>query len=133
MADKIEGRAREILQDRNFANVATIRSDGTPHVVPVWVDVDDGHVVLNTAEGRAWPELARRDPRVTIIVQNLENPYEYVMVRGRVDEVTEEGADEHIDSMAKKYLGQDEYPFRQPGEKRLKFRIRPEKVAVQGS
>jgi PPOX class probable F420-dependent enzyme len=132
MSETIEGRAREILNDKNFAHVATIREDGTPHVTPVWVDVDDGHVVLNTAEGRAWPKLARRDPRVTITVQNLENPYEYVTIRGRVDEVTDEGADEHIDSMAKKYLGEDEYPFRQPGEERIKFRIRPEKVTVQG-
>lgn len=132
MSDQIDGRARELLQEKNFAHVATIRSDGTPHVTPVWVDVDDGHVVLNTADGRVWPDLAQRDPRVTITVQNLENPYEYVTIRGRVDEVTDEGADEHIDSMAKKYLGEDEYPFRQPGEKRLKFRVRPEKVALQG-
>ena len=132
MSDAIKGRAREILKDTNFANVATIRPDGTPHVIPVWVDVDDGHVVLNTAEGRTWPELARRDPRMTITVQNHENPYEYVTIRGHVDEVTDEGADEHIDSMAKKYLGEDKYPFRQPGEKRLKFRVKPEKVSVQG-
>ena len=132
MSEKIEGKAREILEQPNFAHVATVRPDGTPHVTPVWVDVDDGHVVLNSAEGRVWPELAKRDPRVTITVQNHENPYEYVTIRGRVDDVIHEGADEHIDSMAQKYLGEEKYPYRQPGEERVMFRVRPEKVAVQG-
>src|SRR3954453_1989564 len=128
MAEEIEGRARELLEAPNFCNVATIRSDGTPHVTPVWVDVEDDLVVLNSAEGRAWPKNLRRDPRATLTVQNLENPYEYVTLRGRVAEDTHEGADDHIDRMAKKYLGKDEYPYRQPGEERVIFRIRPDRV-----
>ena len=84
------------------------------HGVPVWVDVQDGRPVLNTAEGRAWPRNLERDPRVTLTVQNLENPYEYVEVRGRVAERTHEGADEHIDAMAKKYMDADEYPCASP-------------------
>jgi PPOX class probable F420-dependent enzyme len=130
---KLEGRARELLEEKNFANVATLREDGTVHVTPAWVDVDDDKVVLNTAEGRAWPKLARRDPRVTVTVQNLENPYEYVTITGHVVKDTHEGADAHIDSMAKKYLGQDTYPFRQPGEQRVIFEIAPDRIHHSGA
>jgi PPOX class probable F420-dependent enzyme len=132
MSTTIEGRGAELLQAKNFANVSTLRSDGSVHAVPVWVDVQDGRPVLNTAEGRAWPRNLERDPRVTITVQNLENPYEYIMVRGRVSERTHEGADEHIDALAKKYLDQDSYPFRQPGEQRLIIRVDPDYVHVYG-
>jgi PPOX class probable F420-dependent enzyme len=132
MSTTIEGRGAELLQAKNFANVATLRSDGSVHAVPVWVDLQDGRPVVNTAEGRAWPRNLERDPRITITVQNLENPYEYLMVRGRVSERTHEGADEHIDSLAKKYLDKDSYPFRQPGEQRLIIRIDPEQVHVYG-
>ncbi|HEY7831373.1 MAG TPA: PPOX class F420-dependent oxidoreductase [Solirubrobacteraceae bacterium] len=132
MSTTIEGRGAELLRAKNFANVATLRSDGSVHAVPVWVDLQDGRPVLNTAEGRTWPRNLERDPRVTITVQNLENPYEYLMVRGRVAERTHEGADEHIDSLAKKYLDKDSYPARQPGEQRLIIRIDPEQVHVYG-
>jgi PPOX class probable F420-dependent enzyme len=132
MSTTIEGRGAELLQAKNFANVSTLRSDGSVHAVPVWVDVQEGRPVLNTAEGRAWPRNLERDPRVTITVQNLENPYEYIMVRGRVSERTHEGADEHIDALAKKYLDRDSYPFRQPGEQRLIIRIEPNYVHVYG-
>jgi len=132
MSTTIEGRGAELLQAKNFANVATLRSDGSVLAVPVWVDIQDGRPVLNTAEGRSWPRNLQRDPRVTITVQNLENPYEYIMIRGRVAERTTEGADEHIDALAKKYLGQDSYPFRQPGEQRLIIRVEPEQVHVYG-
>jgi PPOX class probable F420-dependent enzyme len=132
MSTTIEGRGAELLAAKNFANVATLRADGSVHAVPVWVDVQDGRPVLNTAEGRAWPRNLERDPRVTITVQNLENPYEYIMVRGRVSERTHEGADEHIDGLAKKYLDADSYPFRQPGEQRLIIRVEPDYVHVYG-
>lgn len=129
MASRIEGRSRELLEAKNFCNVATIGEDGTPDAVVVWVDVEGGDVVLNSAEGRSWPEALRRDPRVTLSVVNGENPYEYVVVKGRAVELTTDGADEHIDEMAKKYLGQDEYPFRAPGEVRIKIRVSPERVS----
>jgi PPOX class probable F420-dependent enzyme len=128
----IEDRDRALLQATNFCHVGTVRKDGTPHVVPVWVDVEDGDVLLNTAEGRAWLANADRDPRVTLTVQNLENPYEYVTIRGRVSERTHDGADEHINAMAKKYLDKDEYPFRQPDEVRVKIRVTPEHVNHSG-
>ena len=128
MAEPIEGRVRELLEAPNFCHVATLRRDGSPHVNPVWVDVEDGLVVLNSAEGRAWPGNVRRDPRVTLSVMNLENPYEYVEIRGRVVGDTHEGADEHIDRMAMKYLGEERYPFRAEGERRVIFRVEPERV-----
>ncbi len=133
MSEKIEGRAEELLKGKNFCNVSTVRRDGTIHGVPVWVDAQDGLAVLNSAEGRAWVRNLERDPRVTLTVQNMENPYEYLEVRGRVAERTREGADEHIDAMAKKYLGKDEYPFRQPGELRVIIRVEPEQARVWGS
>lgn len=132
MSTAIEGRAEELLKEKNFCQVATLRPDGSVHVAPVWVDVQDGRPVLNTAEGRVWPRNLERDPRVTLTVQNMENPYEYVTIRGRVAERTTEGADQHIDDMAKKYLGQDSYPYRQPGEQRLILRVEPQYVHVYG-
>jgi PPOX class probable F420-dependent enzyme len=130
MSARIDGTAEELLKAKNFANVATLRADGSVQVAPVWVDVQDGKPVVNSAEGRAWPSNLERDPRVTLSVQNMENPYQYVEIRGRVAERTQDGADEHIDSLAKKYLGKDEYPFRQPGEQRVIIRIEPEHVRV---
>jgi PPOX class probable F420-dependent enzyme len=132
MSATIDGRAAELLTAKNFCHVATLRADGSVHGVPVWVDIQDGRPVLNTAEGRAWPRNLERDPRVTLTVPNMENPYEYLEIRGRVAERTREGADEHIDAMAKKYLGKDEYPFRQPGEQRLIIRVEPEHARVWG-
>ncbi len=132
MSTAIEGRADELLKAANFCNVATLRPDGSVHAAPAWVDVENGQPVLNTAEGRAWPRNLERDPRVTLTVQNHENPYEYVAIRGRVAAREHDGADEHIDKLAKKYLGQDTYPYRQPGERRLIIRVDPEQVHVYG-
>jgi PPOX class probable F420-dependent enzyme len=132
MSERIEGRAEELLQGKNFCIVSTLRPDGSVHAAPVWVDVEDGAPVLNTAEGRAWPRNLERDPRVTLTVQNMENPYEYLEVRGRVAERTHDGADAHIDALAKKYMGVDEYPLRQPGEQRVIVRIDAEHVHMWG-
>jgi len=133
MSIRVEGRAEELLRAKNFAHVATLRADGSVQVAPTWVDVQDGRPVINSAEGRAWPRNLERDPRITLEVENTENPYEYVEIRGRVAEITREGADEHIDSLAKKYLGQDQYPYRQPGEQRVIIRLEPENVYLQGA
>jgi PPOX class probable F420-dependent enzyme len=132
MSATIEGRAEELLKAKNFCNVASLRADGTVHGVPVWVDVQDGRPVVNSAEGRSWVRNLERDPHVTLTVQNLENPYEYLEVRGRVAEQTREGADQHINSLAKKYLDVEEYPYRQPGEQRVIIRVEPDYVKVSG-
>jgi PPOX class probable F420-dependent enzyme len=102
--------------------------DGSPQVTPVWVDYEGDDVVVNTAEGRAKPRNMRNDPRVALSATDPDYPYDAVIIRGQVVGMTREGADEHIDAMAKKYLGRDRYPFRQSGEQRLKVYIRPEVV-----
>jgi PPOX class probable F420-dependent enzyme len=129
----LDDRDRELLQGTNFCHVATLREDGTIHNVPVWVDVDGDTVVLNSAEGRAWPANARRTGKATLTVANMENPYEYVSITGHITEDTHDGADEHIDKLAQKYLGQDTYPFRKPGEQRVMIRIAPDRVQRAGS
>lgn len=133
MGIKIEGKAEELLKGKNFAHVATLRADGSVQSAPVWVDVQDGRAVVNSAEGRAWPHNLERDPRITLTVQNMENPYEYVEVRGSVAERTHDGADEHIDALAQKYLGQDTYPYRQPGEQRVIIRVEPDHVYLNAA
>jgi PPOX class probable F420-dependent enzyme len=128
----LDGKARELIESKNFATVSTLREDGTVHSVVVWQHTDGDKLALNSAQGRAWPTNVERDPRITVTIPNLENPYEYVEVRGRVVESTPEGADEHIDFLAKKYMDADSYPFRQEGEVRLKILVEPEKVRVAG-
>lgn len=132
MAAAIEGRARELIEQPNFCYVATMRSNGRPHVAVVWADVEGDQVVLNSAEGRAWPANLRRDGQATLTIADRNNQYEYVSLDCRLAQDTHEGADESIDKLAKKYLDADEYPFRQPGEQRIVFRLEPERVKVQG-
>jgi len=125
---RLPEQAKRILDKKTFAHLATLMQDGSPQVTPVWVDYEGDRIVVNTAEGRVKPQNVRNDPRVALSATDPDNPYEAVIVRGRVDEVTHEGADEHIDSMAKKYLDRDRYPFRQSGEQRLKIYVEPEVV-----
>jgi PPOX class probable F420-dependent enzyme len=130
MADRLEGRPREIVeQGKNYAHVAIPRTDGTVQTVIVWADVDDaGNVTLNSSEGRRWPENLRKAGTATVTLMADGNPYEWVSVTGRLAGDTHEGADEHIDHLAKKYIDADSYPFRQPGEQRIKFTLAPERV-----
>lgn len=115
-----------------FAQLATLNPDGSPQVTPVWIDFDGTNLFVNTAKGRVkWRNLTR-EPRVALSIQDPENPYRYLGVQGRVTQMTEAGADAHIDKMAKKYLGQDKYPFRQPAEVRVLLTIAPEKVHTMG-
>ena len=128
MAALSELTKRLTNEGRNFASVATLMPDGSPQVSLVWVDSDEKHVIINTAEGRVKTNNLSRDPRVAVTIANSENPYQQVMIRGSVVEITQKGADRHIDELAKKYLGVDEYPHRAPGEKRVIVRISPESV-----
>jgi len=123
---------RDIFDKKAFAHIATVGKDGTPQVTPVWLDFDNGLIRFNTARGRVKERNLRANPNVALAIQDPDNPYRYVQIRGRVTEMTEEGADAHIDALAKKYLGQDRYPFRQPGEVRLMVKIRPERVQSMG-
>ena len=125
---EIPAEAKHLLGGKNFAHVATLMPDGAPQVSPVWIDEEDGVVVFNTAEGRLKPKNLRQDDRVAISITNPENPYESVLIRGKAVELTHEGADEHIDALAKRYMGVDEYPMRQPGEERVIVKVEPDRV-----
>jgi len=122
----------DILKKPSFAHLSTLMADGGPQSSPVWIDTDGSQLVVNSAEGRVKDRNMRRDPRVAISVADPENPYRCLMIRGRVSKITKDGADEHINRMAKKYMGVDEYPFRQPGEVRVLYYIDPESVATMG-
>lgn len=115
-------------EGRNFASLATLMPDGSPQVSVTWVDSDGEYILINTAEGRVKAENMRRDARVAVSVTDSGNPYRQAMVRGRVEGDTYEGAEEHINRMAKKYLKLDTYPRTRKNEKRVIFRIKPEKV-----
>jgi PPOX class probable F420-dependent enzyme len=124
-------RDRRILAAPNFASLATVMPDGAPHVSTVWLDVDGDEVLVNTGEGLVKTENVRRDARVAISVfDQQDDPYEQVVIRGTVVDITPEGADEHIDRLANKYLGVDSYPWREPGEQRLILRIRIDRVSA---
>jgi PPOX class probable F420-dependent enzyme len=118
----------DLLNKPAFAQLATLNPDGSPQVTPVWVDFDGTNLVINTARGRVKTKNLAREPRVAVSIPDPENPYRYLGIQGRVVEMTEKGADAHIDKMAKKYLGKDTYPFRAPGEVRVIVKIAPEKV-----
>ena len=122
----------QLLRKPNIAHLATVEPDGSPQVTPVWVDIDEEKnlVLVNTAEGRRKVRNIRRNPQVAIDIADKDNPYTMVSIKGEVIDITTEGADEHINSLAKKYLGKDVYPFRQPGEQRLLLKIKPEEVAA---
>ncbi len=115
-----------------FAQLATIMSDGSPQVTPVWFDFDGTHIIINTALGRTKDKNMRREPRVSIAINDPENAYRYVQIRGRVVEMTTDGADAVIDSLAKKYMGVDSYPYRRAEEVRVTVKILPERSQVVG-
>jgi PPOX class probable F420-dependent enzyme len=132
MTAQIPDKYRDLFTKQAFAHLGTLMPDGSPQVTPVWVDYDDGFIRVNTAKGRVKDKNMRQNKKVALSIIDPENPYRHLAVRGHVEEVTEQGADAHIDSLAKKYLGKDKYPFRQPGEVRVIYKIRPEKVAANG-
>jgi PPOX class probable F420-dependent enzyme len=115
-------------EGKNFASLATLMPDGSPQVSVTWVDSDGEYIIINTAEGRVKAENMRRDASVAVSITDSGNPYRQAMVRGRVEGDTHEGAEEHINRMAKKYLKLDTYPRTRKNEKRILFRIKPEKV-----
>jgi PPOX class probable F420-dependent enzyme len=130
---KITEPVAQLLRGKNFAYLSTLMMDGSPQVTPTWVDLDEGgnNILINTAEGRIKQKNVSRDPRVAISIPDQNNPYDMVTIRGTVTEQIKEGADEHTDKLAKKYLGLDKYPYRSPDEKRVILKIKPEKVFHQ--
>ncbi len=132
MSNNVPETYRDLFQKRAFAHLATLMADGTPQVTPVWCDYDGTHIRVNSAKGRVKDQNMRRNPHVALEVMDPDNPYRYLAVRGRVTEITEQGADAHIDSLAKKYLGQEKYPYRKAGEVRVLYKIRPDRVSSMG-
>jgi PPOX class probable F420-dependent enzyme len=120
----------KLFRGKNFGYLSTLMKDGSPQVTEIWVDIEDGNIIVNTAEGRLKHKNISRDPRISICVVDQNNPYHMVIVRGKVFEQTNEGAEEHLDKLAKKYLGVDKYPteLRSPDEKRIIVRIKPERA-----
>ena len=132
MAAQLPAKYADLFNKKAFANLGTLNPDGSPQVTPVWVDFDGKHVRVNSALGRVKDKNIRRDPRVALSIQDPDNPYRYLEVRGKVSEITQNGADEHIDSLAKKYLGVAKYPNRRPGEVRVLYKIEPQKFSSMG-
>lgn len=132
MASVIPESFNDLFEKKVFAGLATLMPNGSPQVTPVWIDYDGENVVFNTAVGRQKDKNMQADGRVSLSLSDPDNPYRYLEVRGTVVERTTEGADDHINKMAKKYLGQDVYPFRQPGEVRVIYKIKPERTSSLG-
>ena len=128
----LSDKAKAILNKKAFAHLATLMPDGSPQVSPVWIDVTGDTILVNSAKGRRKDTNVEDDTRVAISVTDPDNPYANVLIRGRVVESTTEGADAHIDAMAKKYLGQDKYPFAKPGEVRVLYKIKADQVSTMG-
>jgi len=124
MTKKLSTEEVELLREPQIANVATVMADGTPQVTPVWVDTDGENVLFNTSKGRVKHRNLVRNPKVAISVVDRNDPWRTVVVRGTA-EFIDEGADAHIDALAKKYLGVDTYPGRKPGEQRVIVRVTP--------
>ena len=127
MATIQDPEVRELLEKPNYAVVSTHNRDGSIHSTITWVAAEDGNVTVNSAVGRLWPTNLERDPRVNVLVQEEGNPYHFVEIRGEAQGTTD-GADEHIDQLSKKFIGQDQYPYRQRQEQRIKFLITPHHV-----
>ncbi len=121
-----------LQQKKSFANLATVMPDGSPQVTPVWFDYVNGHVRVNTAKGRVKARNMHEGSQVALAILDPENPYRYVQIRGRVARATEEGAQAHIDALAKKYIGKDKYPWSQPDEVRVIYEIEPTGVQTMG-
>ena len=131
MADTLSAKARELISRPVLASLATLNPDGSPQITPLWVDLDGNDVVFNTAQGRVKARNLERDQRVAVSVIDPDDQYNVVAFRGTVIDVTTNGADAHIDAMAKKYLGADSYPNRREGEVRIRVTVRTDHIAMQ--
>lgn len=132
MAQSIPDAYRDLFEKRAFANLVTLMPDGSPQVTPVWVDFDGEYVLINSAKGRQKDRNMEARPQVAMDILDPENPYRYIEIRGRVAEITEEGAVDHINKLSAKYTGNPQYQSFQPGEVRRIYKISPDKVHAQG-
>ena len=132
MTQSIPESHRDILEKEGFAHLASIGPDGQPESHPVWYAYHDGNVLISTTEGRQKLENVRRDPRVALTIQDPDDPYRYIEIRGTVDSIRTDGDRSFIDSLAKRYLGADEYPWHQPGDERVIIAISPARTNTMG-
>jgi PPOX class probable F420-dependent enzyme len=122
-------RIRKLFEDKNFVFLSSLMKDGSPHVTPTWADIENGNILINTAIGRIKQKNISRDPRVALAIADQNNPYDMATIRGKViEQISGDTAEEHIDKLAKKYIGKDKYPGRSPGEKRILLKIKPERI-----
>ena len=132
MPDVLSDKARQLIARPVLASLTTLYANGSPQATPLWVDLDGDDLLFNTAEGRVKARNVHRDPRVAVSVIDPDDPYNVVALRGTVVDITTDGADAHIDSLAQKYLGVDTYPMRSDGEVRIKVRVRTDHIAMGG-
>ena len=132
MADVLSEKARALISRPVLASLATLNPDGSPQITPLWVDLDGDDVVFNTAQGRKKARNLERDARIAVTVIDPDDAYNVVAFQGTVTDVTTDGADAHIDALAKKYLGVDSYPMRREGEVRIRVTVRTDHIAMQG-
>jgi PPOX class probable F420-dependent enzyme len=130
MAEAIPAAVVDLFEKPILAHLATVMPDGTPQVTPVWVDFDGTYVLVNTAKTRTKTRNIQNQPQVALDIVDPANQFRWIVVRGRVVEITEEGANEHIDKMSKKYTGKEKYDHHQPGEVRVIMKILPERVIL---
>ena len=128
MSQTIPAEYLDLFNKRAFASLGTVRPNGSARVTPVWCDLEGEFVILNTAKGRHQDKNIRRDGRVALVIVDPENPYRYLEIRGHAVETFEKDADLHLDKMSKKYLGTDQYPYKQPGEVRVLYKVQVEQV-----
>jgi PPOX class probable F420-dependent enzyme len=132
MAGAIPEKYLDLFEKPAFGVLGTVMKDGSPQVTPIWIDYDGKHVRFNSALGRVKDKNLRRDPRVSITVMDPQNPYRYLQIRGKVVDISQNGADDHINGLSLKYLNKPVYPFRQPGEQRVLYKVEPESVQAMG-
>src|SRR5580698_5268972 len=132
MSDTLSAKARELIGRPVLASLATLNPDGSPQITPLWIDLDGDDVVVNTAQGRIKARNLEKDARVAVSVIDPNDPYNVVAFRGTVTDITTDGADAHIDALAKKYLGVDTYPMRSADEVRIRVTVRTDHIAMGG-
>jgi PPOX class probable F420-dependent enzyme len=132
MSNEIPEGFQDLFEKKSFAHLATLNPDGSPQNTPVWLEFDGTHILINSSKGRKKDRNMRREARVALSIQDPDNAYRYLEVRGRVADFTEKGGIDHINKLAKKYLGEDKYPWLQPGEERVIYKITPDHFSTMG-
>ncbi len=126
----MDDKAVKLFQDKNLVFISTLMKDGSPQLSPVWANYDDEHILVNTAEGRIKHQNVLRDPRIAVSVVSKNNPLDMTTIRGKVVEIIPDPEYKHADRLTLQYMGRDHYPFKREDEKRIIFRIKPERVFV---